>query len=541
MRIEEGFRQEEPKLAHPFLDDPVLPGLVKRLFPDDRVDDVTRELKRFGDEINGYIRRQGTRTYPPTLTQYDHFSRRIDDLQTSEGWRALKAVAAKEGIVAIGYEFGGGELARVLMLMKTYMWTAESRTVGCPMAMTDGAAYVLQASGTNHMRRFLLPRLLSRDPKLAYTAGQWMTERPGGSDVSHTETIARPIGNLGLESGAPYELSGVKWFSSATDGQLALALAQVVGPTPAPTNPALLAPTSGKHSLGLGLFVVPLPGADLSLFTPNHDELVVQPRNGIGIHRLKNKIGTHALPTAELTLEGTVGFLLLPSPVNPKGLETGTGVVKPNGIRAIAPVLNITRIHSATASVGHLARCLAIAEAYTHVRRVAAPRVGKEKREQVLLADVPLHTATLARVELVRRALTHFLFGVVRLLGRVETGKCICGGARCRWNGRVHGRARRTWVHGGNGNRQVRALQYICVIDRVVLGLSENGYRLIRDSLVEKIWEGTTNVLALDMMKVAQEHSGTSVRALCEVSRPFTAPEAPSGISISRDSRAVFG
>ncbi|KAG8693352.1 hypothetical protein FRC09_010571, partial [Ceratobasidium sp. 395] len=53
MRIEEGFRQEEPKLAHPFLDDPVLPGLVKRLFPDDRVDDVTRELKRFGDEING--------------------------------------------------------------------------------------------------------------------------------------------------------------------------------------------------------------------------------------------------------------------------------------------------------------------------------------------------------------------------------------------------------------------------------------------------------------------------------------------------------
>ncbi|KAG9125609.1 hypothetical protein FRC07_006876, partial [Ceratobasidium sp. 392] len=361
-----------------------------------------------------------------------------------------------------------------------------------------------------------------RDPELAYTAGQWMTERPGGSDVSHTETTARPIGNSGLENGAPYELSGVKWFSSATDGQLALALAQIVGPAPAPTNPALLAPTPGDttHSLGLGLFVVPLPGADLSLFTPDHKELVIQSRNGIGIHRLKNKIGTHALPTAELTLEGTVGFLLLPSPVNPKGQETGTGVVKPNGIRAIAPVLNITRIHSAATSIGSLARCLAIAEAYARVRRVAAPRVvGDEKarRGQVLLADVPLHTATLARVEIVRRALTHFLFGVVRLLGRVETGK-----------------------HTEEEGRRLRLLTPVLkafAAERAVGGMEECmaalgglGYmeetgigRLIRDSLVEKIWEGTTNVLALDMTRVAQEHSGTSVRALCEWASPIVA------------------
>ncbi|KAG9123459.1 hypothetical protein FRC07_014910, partial [Ceratobasidium sp. 392] len=128
MKVDEGFCQEEPRLAHPFLDDPVLPGLVQRLFPEDRVDDVTRELARFGDEINGYIRDLGIKTSLPTLTQYDHFSRRIDDLQTSEGWRALKKVAAKEGVVAIGYEDGGGELARVLMFMKTCMWTAESRT-----------------------------------------------------------------------------------------------------------------------------------------------------------------------------------------------------------------------------------------------------------------------------------------------------------------------------------------------------------------------------------------------------------------------------
>ncbi|KAG8740221.1 hypothetical protein FRC10_004594 [Ceratobasidium sp. 414] len=383
--------------------------------------------------------------------------------------------------------------------------------------MTDGAAHVLRTSGTEHMKRFLLPRLLSRDPELAYTAGQWMTERPGGSDVSHTETTARPIGNSGLESGAPYELSGVKWFSSATDGQLALALAQIVAPSRVPTNTVPPAPTAEtKNRLGLGLFVVPLPDADLSLFTPYHNELVVQPRNGIGIHRLKNKIGTHTLPTAELTLEGTVGFLLLPGPANPKGLKVGTGVVRPNGIRAIAPVLNITRVHSAAASTGDLARCLAIAEAYARVRRVAAPKVGKE-RGQVLLADVPLHTATLARVELVRRALTHFLFGVVRLLGRVETGKSTDEEQR-----RL--RLLTPVLKAFAAERAVGGMEE-CMAALGGLGyMEESGIgRLIRDSLVEKIWEGTTNVLALDMIRVAQEDLGTSVRALCKWSNAVIA------------------
>ncbi|QRV85318.1 acyl-CoA dehydrogenase [Ceratobasidium sp. AG-Ba] len=519
MKIDEGFRQEESSLSHPFLDDPVLPELVQRFFPRDRVDDLVQEFTRFGDDINGYIRHLGTQTSTPTLVQYNHFSRRIDDLQTSEGWRALKRVAAKEGIVATGYERSESEseeLARMKMFIKTYMWSAESQMVTCPMAMTDGAARVLELSGTEHMKQHLVPRLLNRDPELAYTAGQWMTERPGGSDVSHTETTALPILNLGLKSGAPYELSGVKWFSSATDGQLALALAQIIAPSisAVPANPVLPAPTSTpKQSLGLGLFMVPLPGADISLFTPDPQELVLQPRNGIGIHRLKNKIGTHALPTAELTLERTVGFLLLPGPANNK---PGTGVVRPNGVRAIAPVLNITRVHSAVSSTGNLARCLAIAKAYALVRRVAGAD-KKEKGEQVLLVDVPLHTATLARVELVRRALTHFLFGVVRLLGRVETGKnTVEEQRRLRLLTPVL-KAFAAELAVGGMEECMAALGGLGYMEETGLG------RLIRDSLVEKIWEGTTNVLALDMIRVAREDSGASVRALCEWSNTIIA------------------
>ncbi|KAJ1300611.1 hypothetical protein OPQ81_002265 [Rhizoctonia solani] len=488
MRIEEGFQQQPPPLLHPFLDDPVLPTLVKRLFPPNSHATVVQELTRFGNDINGYIRDLSKYVEPPTLIQYDHFGQRIDQLKTSEGWRQLKQVAAKEGMVSTAYDRPTyGPLARVLMFIKTCLWTGDSHVVGCPMAMTDGAARVLELLGTCHMKKHLLPRILSRDPRLAYTAGQWMTERPGGSDVSHTETTAYPIypHRETMQNGTPYRLSGVKWFSSATDGQLALALAQV-------------------PNQGLGLFIVPMPDADFQLFSPDVELLPFQSRNGINIHRLKNKIGTHALPTAELTLQDTVGFLLIPPQ---------QGVIKPSGIRAISPVLNITRIHSAAGSIGNLAKCLAIARAYAHVRRVADP-THPGARAQVLLIDVPLHTATLARVQVLKHALTHFLFGVVRLLGLSETGTAT-----------------------DNEIKRLRLLTPVLkafAADRAVGGMEECmaalgglGYmeetgigRLIRDSLVEKIWEGTINVLALDMLRAAQ---GGAIYAFCEWSREIIA------------------
>lgn len=83
-----------------------------------------------------------------------------------------------------------------------------------------------------------------------------------------------------------------------------------------------------------------------------------------------------------------------------------------NGVKAIAPVLNITRVHSAVHGVGNLARSLLIARSYAAVRRVGS----------VLLMDMPLHTATLAKVSILYRALLHFTFGVAHLLGKSEAG-----------------------------------------------------------------------------------------------------------------------
>jgi len=50
-----------------------------------------------------------------------------------------------------------------------------------------------------------------------------MTEKRGGSDVSNTETIAYQDGVTG-----EYRLYGYKWFTSATDSQMTLALGKII-------------------------------------------------------------------------------------------------------------------------------------------------------------------------------------------------------------------------------------------------------------------------------------------------------------------------
>jgi alkylation response protein AidB-like acyl-CoA dehydrogenase len=219
----------------------------------------------------------------PFLEQYDQWGQRVDRLHTSEGWRTLKGVAAEEGLVSIAQERKEGEFSRLRSFAKAFLFMPDSLIVGCPISMTDGAARVIEVVGTEEMKREILPRLCSRDPAKAWTSGQWMTERPGassslllsspvltrllpvgGSDVSLTETVATPVdSNAPPLPGSAFLLNGFKWFSSATDGDIALALAR----------------TGGPGSKGLSLFLVKLK-----------DEK--GKTNGVFVHRLKKKWGT---------------------------------------------------------------------------------------------------------------------------------------------------------------------------------------------------------------------------------------------------------
>lgn len=81
--------------------------------------------------------------------------------------------------------------------------------------------------------------------------------------------------------------------------------------------------------------------------------------NGVRIGRLKDKMGTKSLPTAELELRGMGGWLIG---------EEG------KGIQEIATVLTITRIHSSIAALGYLGRGLAVAKTYSLVRETGVTK-----------------------------------------------------------------------------------------------------------------------------------------------------------------------
>src|SRR3984885_5216674 len=197
-------------------------------------------------------------TNQPTLHPLDSFGvpNRTDILHTSDAWRRLQDIGIQEGMVALGYESSLGASAgaeyqnnrRIHQFVKYHLWTASAALVTCPSAMTDGGAVLLgghldaepgvrgahgSEAQAQEVFREARRRLISRDPREAWTSGQWMTERKGGSDVSGTETVARQLPRqevvgedvMGMPLG-PWRIDGFKWFSSATDADMAVLLAR---------------------------------------------------------------------------------------------------------------------------------------------------------------------------------------------------------------------------------------------------------------------------------------------------------------------------
>lgn len=81
-------------------------------------------------------------------------------------WKLTDAIR----VIARGIEFA----SRIYQFAKLYLFNPSSAIYTCPLAMTDGAARLLELYGTEQQKREILPRLLSRDPASFWTSGQWV-------------------------------------------------------------------------------------------------------------------------------------------------------------------------------------------------------------------------------------------------------------------------------------------------------------------------------------------------------------------------------
>ncbi len=433
------FFQDPPRLGHPLHDDRVLRSYLARALPDDVRRHALGELESLGalvrDEL--YPLQIEDRAHEPRLVQWDAWGKRVDRIELTRTWIRAKALAAEYGLVATPYEKRHGEHARPVQAALIYLFNPPTDVYTCPLAMTDGAAKTLISHKNDALVARAVERLTSRDPARAWTSGQWMTERTGGSDVGLSETEARPA-----EDGK-YRLHGTKWFTSAATSEMALTLARL--------------PDAPPGSRGLTLF-----------YLETRDE---QGRyNGILVNRLKDKLGTRKLPTAELTLDGALAV-----PV------AGLG----DGVRNIAPMLNITRLWNSICAASGMRHGLALARDFAR-RRFAFGSTLDQR---------PLHLETLAGLQAELEAGFHLVLFTAELLGREEAGEA-----------------------SEEEHRLLRLVTPLCklttgkqvvaVTSEVIEVFAGAGYcedtmlpTLLRDSQVFPIWEGTTNVLSLDALR----------------------------------------
>jgi acyl-CoA dehydrogenase len=322
----------------------------------------------------------------------------------------------------------------------------------CPASMTVGAALVLEKFGGDDTAEYF-EALTASDYDDHIEGAMFLTEKQGGSDVGANETTAVPQED-GEASSTPrtdgeavdvYELTGEKWFCSNIDAQGALVLART--------------PDAPEGTDGLSLFVVPHTLPDGSV-------------NDATFRRLKDKLGTLSVPTGEIEFEGATGYL-----VGEEG----------EGFRQMTEMLNYERITNATGAVGVMGRALLEAKVHAADREVFGERIQEYPllRRDLVEMTVDYEAAAAFTFEAAKwydrreRAYPERdtdAFRLMRLLvpiAKYKTGEMVVDTASYAME-----------VLGGNGY----------VRDRVT-------HRLLRDAQVLPIWEGTSNILSLDVLR----------------------------------------
>ncbi|WP_208277559.1 isovaleryl-CoA dehydrogenase [Massilia oculi] len=386
----------------------------------------------------------------PLLASFDRAGRRIDEPEFHPAWHALMTMMIGAGAHSAPWSDPrpGAQVARAAQYL---LFGQAENGAQCPVTMTYAAVPALRRAPG--LAEIWLPRILSRDydprplpvaHKRGALVGMGMTEKQGGSDVRANTTRATPLGadelrQEGAAGEGAWRIVGHKWFYSVPQADAHLVLAQC--------------DESGEGAGGLGCFLVPRFLADGR-------------RNAVRVQRLKDKLGNRSNASSEVEFCGALGWLIG---------EPG------RGIPTILEMGSHTRLDCVLGSAGIMRA--ALCHALHHARgRMAFGRP---------LAEQPLMRNVLADLALESEAATAFALRLARcfdegqdpaqaLLGRILTaaGKYwICK------RGPGFG-AEAMEVMGGNGYVEDGPLA-----------------RLYRELPVNSIWEGSGNVMCLDLLR----------------------------------------
>jgi alkylation response protein AidB-like acyl-CoA dehydrogenase len=443
--------------------DPTLQSILRRHLGCEGMAWAEPHLDRIGELMGGPIaeRAELTDKDPPRLEKYDRWghdvSRVVMPASFEESKRALRANAfdgrfADEAARA-GVDPRPLEAAWIYLLCQA--------EIGMYCALGTGGDMVVRLV-EDHAPDDVKARVreLMTGEALAGEASQMLTERTGGSDLAALETTA-------VRDGDAWRLTGFKWFASNANGSAFVVLAKPEG--------------AADGVRGIAPFLVLWERRDGS-------------RNGVRLRRLKDKLGTMAVASAEVELIDAEAFLLAPSG---GGDAAGEGrAADGRGLARMMEMTNGSRLGIAMMGLGCARRSLVEAMCYARAREAFGAPLAAQPLMQRKLAEL------IVEVEAVQALVFDGYLGPVRL--RIGAPLIKLRAARLG----ITAASDAIEVHGGNG-----------YIEQWPVA------RLLRDAQVNTIWEGPDNILCLDVRRGIEKEEAhlpllDRMRAACDGGDP---------------------
>ncbi|MZR32507.1 acyl-CoA dehydrogenase family protein [Sneathiella litorea] len=432
--------------------DKSLQDLLTLYLPDDLREHMTPVYRELGEVAGNRLDELARicESHMPVLHPRDARGRNRDWIEYHPAFREMEKIGYGDfGIHCMSRKPGvhgwPDKIPPMAKYVFQYLFTQSEFGLMCPISLTDTSSMLLERYGPEAAKEKFLERMRSQDMDELFRGAQFMTEKIGGSEVANLAVTAR-------EENGEWRLYGDKWFCSSADAEVSLVLARPEG--------------APEGNSGLAIFAVPR--------TLDNGE-----RNNYRIVRLKDKMGTKSMASGEIIFNGALAYAF------------GDVGAKPNpGLRQMMDQVSMSRLSHGVRAAGMMRRCLNEALVASKTRDVfGEPIINKPLlRRQLLKLMVPTEQV-LSMVMHVSSVLHKAENGdeSAKRLNRILTP--LVKFRACRDNVMVATGALE--VRGGNG----------FIEDWV-------NSRLVRDAHTGLLWEGTSNINALDITTRAVAKTG---------------------------------
>lgn len=445
---------EEGKNLNYWQIDKTLQYEVERTYPENELEWGQDKLDSFGETVGYHIspKAEIVEQHPPSLRTYDKYGNIVNNIEYHPYQLDNERLICESGLVSDVFRAPPGRdepMSQTHSAAMELLMNFADTGLDCHVAMKLGGTLLLEKFGDGKFDEEIAS-LTTREYNEAQQVAMFLTEEQYGSDVGGIETSARE-----MEDGT-WCLNGEKWFCSNLDAEIKFVLARRPG-----------APAGTK---GISLFIVP----------SETDEGEV---NGFEFRRLKDKLGTKTVPTGEVEFKDSVARL----------------VGEPEeGYHYMTEMLNRTRLSVSLMGLGIVGRTLLESKIHAANRETFGQTIDSHPLMQEDLVDMAVkYEAALAvafdtasahdkwvKAEVKSsRSTTNDAFRRLHMLLPLVKYRATKLGLETAAYGAE--------VFGGNG-----------VVSEFVTE------RMYRDAIIHPVWEGTSNIMALDVLRAMHKEGG---------------------------------